>query len=323
MASAEALRRTLERQGEALDRIEGAGLRRMFRVYEDTRRELAQTLIDMEDAGLDERTPFTYQRHRSTLAQIELGMQRMAQRLGDEMRQIARAMGERTIEDTIKLLARAETDFAGVADGVEVRALERLNEAQSLNLHKHSLDRYTAETVEEIQRELLQGITRKQTFRDLRLRLFGRLSKRNAYESVWLRRQHRLSLIVQMETARASDEVHRSSIEAAADVLDVPNDPDPLMARADEYRDHRNHPLSLALHGRLRKLDADWMVSKAEVEAWQTVTKHRGPPSSITWPLHGTTYVGRTYPAHFGDRGRQTPWRQSWGDSGQQPPPTT
>lgn len=319
-ASRDQLLRLLERQSEELGKLEDAQVRRLLSIYEEAGRDLSLLLANMEATGLDDATPFTYQRYKTTLAQVDAAIAQMTRRLDDAFRDGLRALGEKEVSDLLAVLAAADADFRGVAVSVEAGALASLDEVSGLLLHRNSLERYTRETVDEIQRALLLGRTQKQSLRDIRKRLFG-LGGRNDYESEWLKREHRLELIARMENKRASDEVHRGSLQAAADVLDLDDDPDPLMARADEYRDHRNHPLSPALHGRLRRLDEDWVVPQADVLRWEQVTQYRGPPSSITWPLVDGAFVGRTYPAHFGDRGRSTPWRRSWGDAGELPPP--
>lgn len=319
MPKASKIHRLFERQAEDLDRLDDATLRRMLEIYERAGAELDRALAEMSQ----EATPFTFAQYQATLAQIQAGVEQMRRKLDQELRDGTQAAGAKGVEDILKTLELAEQDFVGVSKGIEVRSLARLGQVDSLLLHRHSLDRYTRETVEALQRELLIGLARKQTPFELRKRLLG-MPGRNDYESVWLKNRSRVQLIVRMETARAADEVHRGTMEEAAAVLDGPDESDPLLARADEFRDKRNHPLSPALHGRLRRLDEDWRVPRAEVEAWQAATKYRGPPSSIAWDLVGAVYVGRTYPAHFGDRGRQTPWRRRWGDSGQlgQPEPT-
>lgn len=324
MSIAAEVRALLDRQSEQIDRLDAQETRAIARAYEAARVELSDVLVRMEDQGADTSTPWEYQRYQATMVQIQFGLVKMREKIGRTIIDATQAQGEQSIQHMIEVLSRAEQQFTGAASAIQISSMQRLAKVQGLLLHAHSLDRYTLQTVEEIQRELLVGMARKESYRDLRRRLFG-VHNRNAYESMWLAREPRLKLIVQMERAKASDEVHRAGLGEASKILDPEPTDDPLMARADEFRDKRNHPLSRALDGRLRLLSEDWVVPRAEVALWAAVTKHGGSPSSIMWPLVGVSYRGRTYPAHYGDRGRQTAWRQSWGSSGQRtaPKPTT
>lgn len=97
------------------------------------------------------------------------------------------------------------------------------------------------------------------------------------------------------------------------------------MKQADESIDRRNHAISRAVNGMVVPLDEPWRIPKSKVDAaLAEINAQRKPTKSgkkrkplrlsgITVPLVGSEYVG-TYPFHFSERGRQVPYRASWGD---------
>jgi hypothetical protein len=123
-----------------------------------------------------------------------------------------------------------------------------------------------------------------------------------------------------MELNRAYNDAHLSSIRGARKVLDDPDDPDPLMKKASEYTDLRNHAISRVLHGQVVGPDelfhAPRALVEAEHQAIQAARRQKKLPvrrlSGIVWQLQGADYVGLNYPAHFWERGRIVGWRRSW-----------
>jgi len=122
----------------------------------------------------------------------------------------------------------------------------------------------------------------------------------------------RANLTIRMETNRAYNAVQLSALTAAAAYLDSPKTKDPLMKQAVEFWDARNHPFSRALHGRVAAIDEPFIVPASKVrEAAQLL---RRSASGILWEKRGPNYVGHNFPAHYGERGRIVPFRNSWSD---------
>lgn len=311
------IQRLIERQGEALDRLEVREARRFLGAYEDARRELYEVLDQMEVRGTDVATPFTAQRLRSTLAQLEGGIRRLQDRLGVALDASVRAAGERAVQDLVAIVAAQEPEFREAGPRIEHEALRRLTEDQGLLLHRYSIQRYGADLVDRIQRELVVGVTRGLSIPELRDRIAG------MRDSVLAGHRVRAELIVRMELNSAFNRSHLTSIKVAGDELDRYHDEDDrLQKRADEFRDLRNHAISRVLHGQVQDVDEPFRVPRSEVARANNLLNaerraKKLPPKSITgivWPLEGGNYVGMLHPAHYWDRGRIVPWRQSWSE---------
>ena len=120
----------------------------------------------------------------------------------------------------------------------------------------------------------------------------------------------RVALIVRQEMNRAYD---AGNIRAAEEIAsaDPGTQGDPLLHRAFEALDNRNHPFSRAIDGMAVRVGKPWRVPVAEVRSWGSKLK-RGV-GGVHWPIRSGHYVGSTYPAHFNDRGRRILWRERWG----------
>jgi len=306
----------IRRQGEALDRLEDREVRAMLRAYDDARRELAEDLERMAASGLDRATPFTAQHLRATMAQIEAGAKRMERRLGDVLSPAIGRAQARSLEDLLQVISSKEREFRDAGGRIEQEVLRRFSEDRGLLLHEHSIQRYGRDVVNRIQRELVVGVTRGQTWRQVAKRITGR------DDSVLAGMKARGELIVRMELNGAYNDAHLTGIKSAASVLDEAHPGDPLGKKADEFRDLRNHALSRVLTGQWQLPNDPFRVSVAEVRAeherLQEQRKARKlKPRRLTgtlWEQVGGYYVGNNYPAHYYDRGRIVPWRQSWGE---------
>lgn len=308
------IQRLIERQGEDLARLHEREVQRFLRAFEDARRELLEELQRMELNGLDKATPYTAQHLRVMLAQSTAGLRRLHERLGHELDDIVDVQGKTALENLVNTIKTAEPEFKDAGNQVDFEVVRRLNEERGLLLHRYSLDRYGAQLVEAVQRELVTGMTRGQTVRDLTARIAG--LKGSVLEGAKLRAE----LIVRMELNRAYNDAHLTSLRGAHDVLDDVGDADPLLKRADEYTDLRNHAISRVLHGQVVGIEELFHAPRARVEAEhqviQAARKRKRLPvrrlSGIVWRLDGADYVGLNYPVHFWERGRITPWRRSW-----------
>ncbi|MEL6346889.1 MAG: hypothetical protein AAFV53_27500 [Myxococcota bacterium] len=294
------IQRLLDRQGRRLETLSDAEARRFLRAFDDARRQLHEDLRQLARAP---RQRFTLQHVRVYLAQVEAGIVQLQNRLGEQLDAGVRSHQERALQDLLSAIGAQEAQFPQVGRAIELEVLGRLSERRGLLLHRHSLLRYGAQLIEEMQRALTVGVARGATWRQVTEQLAGPTG-------LMAGQRHRAALIVRMEIIRAYNAGHQESLQQAAAVLDEPGEADPLLAKADETRDHRSHPFSRALHGRTRPVDGEWRVPIAEVQKYARRLKKRA--SGILWRQAGNAYVGQLYPAHFADRGRQVPWRRSW-----------
>src|SRR5690606_31481013 len=150
----------------------------------------------------------------------------------------ARKAGELAHKHLIDVIKVAEPDFRDAGNQIEWAIVRRLAEEQGLLLHQYSVDRYPAETIDALQRDLAHAMLQGENMLKMRKRLHRTLSHLG---------EHRAQLIVRMELNAAYNRQHQAALEEAAAMLDEPGTDDPLMRQADEYLDRRNHPLSRAL----------------------------------------------------------------------------
>jgi len=310
------IRDLLDRQGAALDRLSDRDARAFLRAYEDARRELREQLDVMVRTGADRKTPFSAAYLRSTMAQVEGGIRSLERRLGTVLDAATRRQRDQALEDLLAVVGRAERDqFTELSTRIETQALQRFVQQDGLLLHQHSIQRYGRDLVSKIQAELVGGVVRQLTLDQVVDRIVG------TDQSVFAGMRHRAELIARMEMSRAYNEGHQASLEEASNVLDAdePDRPDPLVKRADEYLDKRNHPFSRALDGKIapitvqvgdKHVPGEWEVPDSEVQAAAKAIGKRA--SGIVWRKEGSTWKGSMHPAHYNDRGRMTPWRSSW-----------
>ena len=307
------IQRLLEAQGRSLDRLSNRQARQVVIAYDAARRELREELLQLEASGRAHDIPFTAQRMRVMLGQTEAGVRRLGQRLDTVFVDFGRTQGELAVGQVLKQVELGEVDFLDAGPAIEVRALQRLSEPGALLLHRRSLERYTIDTIDRVQRMLTIGVARGASYREMAERVAG-------VQGVLAKGRGRAQLIVRMEMGEAYNRIHQASLEEAAGVLDTPDRKDPLLRRADEFMDSRNHPLSRALHGRTFPVADPMSVPIAAVNAWARAMKRSA--RGVVWERRGSSFVGAHYPAHFNDRGRQTAWRASWGDPGAEPTPS-
>lgn len=295
----------LEAQGDALAAMQDRDARAVLRLVEDARRELREALDALVASGDAERTRYTAQHLRVMLAQAESSVSALRRRLDVEMTTQAKTAGERALGDLLAVIKANEPEFRDAGGRVELRALTRLSREQGLLLHRYSIDRYGAEVIEAIQRELTVGLLRGQTRAAVVRRITG------AGEGTMASKTYRAELIARMESNRAYGDMHQASLEEAAAELDGPGRADPLMRQMDEFFDARNSPFSRAAHEVVAAISQPFRVPVAEVRTWEQRLKRKSgvvPQVRIV----GAFYEVDRYPAHFGDRGRQVPYRATW-----------
>lgn len=293
----------LQRQREELARLEAREVAALLEVLEDARLRLAAELARGDELAA---TPYTLQMLRMNQAFVVRAMEDMGRKVEATLDLGATRASRMGVEDLENLLRAMEPEFLDAGNRLPVGALRRLTESGGLLLHKHSARRYTADIISAIQRELAVGLATGRSVAEVAQRVTG------AAGSTLAGVRGRGELIVRMETMRAFDAGHQAAMEEAEALLDIEDDDDPLLARADEYIDARNHPFSRALDGKTRRVKESWEVPLADVLA---AAEAMGvTPTGILWPLVGSNYIGNQYPAHFHDRGRQVAWRASWAD---------
>jgi hypothetical protein len=299
--------RILGQQGEALDRLDDRAAKAFLDAYEDARRELRERLwAATQNRGAD---TFTAQHLRVMLAQVESGITRLRDRLKQQVSDSRRKFEERALNNLVDIIRTAEPDFRDAGAQIETGILNKLAERRGLELYGVSVDRYGLDLVEAIHRQMVVGVVQGDTF----AKLIDRITA--VENSPFAALRGRAETIVRTEMATAYDRAHQAALEEAHAFLDDPDDPDPLMKRADEFRDLRNHPISRVLDGMTVPVGEPFRVPIAAVAAENAkLNAARGVArrvSGVLWPIVDGYYVGN-YPAHFRDRGRQVPWRRSW-----------
>lgn len=294
--------RMLEQQDREFQRLTDEQTRAFLKVFEHARRELLEELELLEDSGGDLAMPFTAQRMRVMLAQVEQGVERMQDRLGVVLTQAERQQQKLALAHLIQTIEAHEGSLLEAGPRINLEALRQLESRKSLQLWKHSLRRYGADVITDIHRELAVAVVRGQTYREMTRRVAGK-------SSLIASKKGRAQLIVRMETSRFYNDAHLQGIETANDELD-PEGLDPVLKKADEFTDKRNHPFSRVLGGQAVAANAPFRVSIAKVKIEAEAMGRSA--SGVVWTTSGGDYIGHNLPAHYNDRGRIIPWRESW-----------
>lgn len=219
----------------------------------------------------------------------------LADRLAEGLGGAEPRMHDRALDNLRRVVERQERTWRDHGSRIDVAVLRRLEADRGLGLHRYSVGRYSAQVVEACQRELVAGYLQGLSVSQIADRVAGT-------DGVFARHRGRAALIVRMELARIYDAGAQASLEEAA-ALDEPGTSDPLLKQAQEYLDARNHPFSRRLHRVAVYPRQEWEIRVSGEAA-------RG----LVWRVTAGVAHGRSYPAHYHDRGRQVPWRPSWGD---------
>lgn len=305
----------LERQGEELLEAEASEAKPLLQAVTTAARELSDTLDTLEAQGQGD--TFTAQHLRVMLAQNDQAMMRLRWAAGNSLNAQIAAVHAMAASHAIDVITRMEPSFEDAGGVMELAVMRRLAELDGLQIHKYALDQYTLEVANTIQRELVAGYARGDTYRQLRKRLTDRSG------GPLVASEARGALVVRMESNAAYNRAHQATLEEAAEITGWQDTPDPLMKQADESIDRRNHPISRVLNGQVVAISEPFRAKKSLVlAALAQIASERKPTKSgkkrkalrlggIVWPLVGDSYVGQ-YPAHFNERGRQVPFRASW-----------
>ena len=246
--------------------------------------------------------PFTTQRLRVMLAQVETGIRELQRKLGYEMAIEARKQRDLAMRQLIQLIEAAEPDFIGAGPQINTRVLARIAEAEQTALWRFSLDRYGADIITAAHRQLALGVAKGSTWTEMAKAVSGSSSSMAGLRGRGL-------LITRMEMVRAHNDATLDGILEANEVLDEDGD-DPILKRVDAYMDARNHPISRALDGLTFPADQPFRVAVSEVKRHAAALK-KGM-GGIVWAREGGDFVGANVPAHYNDRDRIVPHRASW-----------
>lgn len=305
----------LAAQAERLAALQDETARAVLRLAEDARREMREALERALADGLDAKTPYTVQHLRTMLAQAEATVANLERRIGRELDAAAKAAGDRAFADLIDVIKANEPEFRDTGGRVEMRVLSRYAQEQALLVHSYSTKLYTQDVMAAIQRDLALGLQRGDTRRDTVKRIT------ESGRGTMAERTYRAELIARMETNRMYNDMHQASAEEAASVLDEPDDDDPLLRQMEEYFDHRNSPASRAADQIVSALAQPFRIPVADVRTWEDRLKRRAgivgdkrKGGGTQVPIVAGYYELARYPFHFGERGRQVPYRASWDD---------
>lgn len=295
----------LTAQADELAALQEREARAILRLAEDARREMREALTAALADRLDEKTPYTVQHLRTMLAQAEGVVVNLQRRMNAELETAARTAGERALRDLLDVIRANEPEFTDAGGRVEMRVLRRLTVERGLLVHEYSTRLYSSEVMAAIQRDLsiglLRGFNRKQ--------VVDRIVKSGT--GTMAAKEHRAELIARMESNRLYNDMHAAGLEEAAAELDEPGTDDPLLRQMSEFIDARNSPASRAADGIVAALAQPFRIPVAEVERWARLMKKRPGITRQTLIVAGFYECAR-YPLHFGERGRQVPYRPSW-----------
>lgn len=292
----------LARQAATLAALQEAQVRAVYNALSDASLRVAADLEALRVTGGDRVQRFTAQHLRVMQAQLDAALRQLTTRLVDEQTAAGVGIGERAYKDLIATIRANEPGFTDTGNRIEWRTVTRLADERGLLLHRHSHERYGAELIGAIQRELVAGVARGLTIPQLTKRIVGA-------DGVFARLRGRAELVARMEVSSAYNRMHEAVMQEAAAVTDIEGDPDPLMHQADEFFDNRNHPLSRAVHGVVAALSQPFRVRIADVQA--AAAKLKRPAGGVLMRVEGAWYAG-LYPMHFSERGRTIPYRASW-----------
>lgn len=301
----------LDDQARALDAMQDADAARTLRALNDARRALREQMEALRATGGDRVQRFTAQHLRVMQAQVDAGISQLTRRLTSEMDSAGSALGRLAANNLLQVIRANEPEFTDTGNRIEYRVLVRLNQEQGLLLHRYSVQTYGQTLIASIQREMAAGVARGLSIPQMTDRITA------TDRSVFGVLRGRAELIARMESNNAYNGMHHAALEEAAAILDDPGTDDPLRRQANEYMDGRTTPISHAIDGMVADINKPWKVPVARVQASASALKK--PVGGVLWPIVGGFYVVGNYPVHFGERGREVPFRASWGGMPQPP----
>jgi hypothetical protein len=237
----------------------------------------------------------------------------LERRIGSTLDAAARTAGDQALADLLDIIRANEPEFLDTGGRVELRVLSRLTTERGLLVHSYSTRLYSADLMAAIQRDLGIGLATGGN----RKAVVDRITRSG--KGTMAEKEHRAELIARMEGNRLYNDMHMASLEEAAAVLDEPGTDDPLLRQMSEFMDFRNSPASRAADGIVAALAEPFRIPVADVREWERRLKRkagivgdRKDGGGTQVPIVGGYYELARYPLHFGERGRQIPYRPSW-----------
>ncbi len=310
------IERLLERQGDRLAALRLRNVTAIARAFDAARRALKEDLerlIPQGDPGLGP-TPWTAQRARAALALTEGALRSLVAEWGPLFTDGIQATSERALADLVEIIGEFEPEFLLTGNEINLRALARITETNGLALHRYSLERYSLDVINEVQRKVGVALAKGEGVAET----VKAISSVDGVVNVYGR--PRAELIARMELSRAYNDSHLTGIQTFADLSDVP-----VLKRIIEVRDRRNHPASRVAHGLTASPKEAFRlpVDPVEIEAIKlyrqqhpTSQKSSVKVTGVVWHLVGDHWEGMAPPIHFNDRSRVIPWRESWAADG-------
>jgi hypothetical protein len=291
----------LAEQATELARLQDAEARALLRFVGDARRELRERLSETVRVGKG--GSFSAQHLRVALAQTEAAITTLTARMTGELTTAGTTAQRAALRDLLQTIRAHEGALVEAGARIEWGVAARMAKQGGLLLDTHSIARYGADIVARARQAMVIGMQTGASMSAIGERV---ASSSGVIASFGGRGQ----LIARMEMSNVYNASHHEALVEAAAVLDDEGTPDPLLRQADEYADLRNHPISRVIHGMVTAIDKPWLVPVAEVD--RMADRLKKSATGILWPQSGAYYVVGRYAVHFGERGREIPYRSSW-----------
>lgn len=291
----------LMRQTARLDRLENRHYSALAKAYHSSRRRYKDNLSEVFTGKIWGR--------KETMASMPYTAA-MTSDLSESLNTVfalhQHKIHESALADATEIIkSREKNKAASKFIAFESAARKELADEARAFMYRQATSRFANQMGEFSQSEIVSTMMAKKTHTQIISSVSG------SKLSVFTRNEFRLNLLGRMERNRIYNSAMERILLAANDTLGAPGDDDPLMKMAEEVIDSRNHAFSRVLHGRLAPVGGEWEVPIHMVAKQATLM--RSGMKGILWRTEGKHFVGGAYPAHFGERGRQVPWRRSWG----------
>lgn len=290
----------IDEQSKELDDYTEAEVNKVLRMYEQSRIQLNDDLSNYIQNREDK--TFSPLEISSFMAIIVAAQSQFSRDWDNRFKVLQVELESKALSNTLNVIRQKES--VQNASLIEWNVKNRIAASSHLGLYAYSLEQTNRLLIDRAKNRLTQAALSEQKNTQIKTSLIGK------QDSIYANFRSRIELVMRTEMARLYDAYHQIALEEAALVLDAGRTDDFLMKRADEYFDRRNHPFSLVLHGKVAPIKGEWEVSVYEVT--KVAAKLKKSMGGILWRQVGGSYVGGSYPAHYNDRGRQVPWRNSW-----------
>lgn len=248
---------------------------------------------------------FTVHHHRVAMAQIREGQKILSARLADRLGEHSEQAQVESIRSLSADVSRLQRRYVGsevalpIEEAATFQGLIHRRRSSLLKMHRESMARYGAETVQKMERQLSLGLLEEETPGEVSDRLDGFVD----------RQRYRAIRIARTETAYAYNAGHRDGIARAAKELDT------LMSQWHEHADEQGRYLD-------DRVAVDSLAMHLQVAAPGEVFTQ--PARSPTPDADGETIVPESLagdswefpPNRPNDRSVLIPWMKAWGQPG-------